>query len=233
MNEFFLFFYQLLPTKCYTEFRSSETVEDTICRICKKDQESTKHIISNCGPLAISSYKTRHDNAFKCFVWPLLHQFGMVDKCPAWYSADTVKPCYDNGGCQFFWDLPEYTGRDEEAEHPPRPDGKLIINLPNEKKIYLLEMTIPWISNRKEKYIYKCEKYTPILSSLKFENPEFEVDQITLVMDVYGGYDNELVTNIGKVIKGKRTVASIVKNMQKSVISSVANLSRTFKIRCK
>ena len=93
VNEFFLFFYQLLPTKCYTEFRSSETVEDTICRICKKDQESTKHIISNCGPLAISSYKTRHDNAFKCFVWPFLHQFGMVDKCPAWYSAYTVKPC--------------------------------------------------------------------------------------------------------------------------------------------
>ena len=52
-------------------------------------------------------------------------------------------------------------------------------------------------------------------------------------MDVFGGYDKELLTNIGKVIEEKGTVATIVKNMQKSVISSVANLSRTFKIRTK
>ena len=102
-----------------------------------------------------------------------------------------------------------------------------------EKKIYLLEITIPWIGNRKEKYEHKCEKYKPILSSLKFENPGFKVEQVTLVMDVFGGYDKELLTNIGKVIEEKGTVAAIVKNMQRSVISSVANLSRTFKIRSK
>ena len=231
--EFFLFFYQLLPTKCYTKFRSNEVIEDTICRLCGKDQESAKHIISNCEHLAKSLYKTRHDNAFKCFVWPLLEQFGMITKCPPWYSANTVKPHYIKDGCQFYWDSPEYTGRDEEAEHPPRPDGKLIIDGEEKKMIYLLEITIPWMESRKEKYDFKCNKYKQIISSLKFENPGFEVDQVTLVMDVFGGYDKELLTNIGKVIEEKGTVATIVKNMQKSVISSVANLSRTFKIRTK
>ena len=72
----------------------------------------------------------------------------MITKCPPWYSADVVKPRYTKDGCQFLWDSPEYTGRDEEAEHPPRPDGKLIIDNVTEKKIYLLEITIPWIENR-------------------------------------------------------------------------------------
>ena len=99
--------------------------------------------------------------------------------------------------------------------------------------IFLIEITIPWTENRKEKYLYKCEKYKHILANLKFENPGFIVDQITLVIDVFGGYDNDLISNINKIIKDKETVTFIIKNMQKSVISSLANLSRTFKIRCK
>ena len=92
-------------------------------------------------------------------------------------------------------------------------------------------MTVPWTSNRKEKVKYKEDKYVNIQQNLKFENPEYDVDQITIVMDVFGGYGKDLVDNIRKVIKDSKTVKSIITNMQKSVISSAANLSRTFKIR--
>ena len=92
-------------------------------------------------------------------------------------------------------------------------------------------MTVPWTENRSEKYVLKSEKYKNILQNLQFENREFTIDQITLVMDVFGGYDKNLVDNIKKVFKTKKEVDFVLYNMQKSVISSCANLSRTFKIR--
>ncbi len=80
---------------------------------------------------------------------------------------------------------------------------------------------------------FKENKYVQIQQSLKFDHPEYQIDQITLVMDVFGGYGNDLVDNVRKVIKDKKQVQSIITNMQKSVIGSVANISRFFKIRCK
>ena len=94
-------------------------------------------------------------------------------------------------------------------------------------------MTVPWTGNRSEKYKYKHEKYKNILLNLKIENPNFNVDQITIVMDVFGGYGKDLIENIGKIFKCKEDVNSVIKNMQKSIIASAANLSRTFKLRSK
>ena len=231
VQEFLLLFYQLLPTKTYKLIRSNDVVEDTNCRLCNKDQESVKHLISNCGALANSLYVSRHDNALKCFVWPVLSYFKLSSKCPPWYSNDKVSPHYKNENIEFWWDVPEYTGRDEESQHPPRPDGKLIIDRDDDKRIYLLEMTVPWTENRAEKYAYKCGKYANILTALQLEHPQHKVDQITIVMDVFGGYGQDLVENIGKVLRKKEDIRSVIKNMQKSVVSSSANLSRTFKIR--
>ena len=89
------------------------------------------------------------------------------------------------------------------------------------------------MGNRDEKLKYKVGKYDDVQATLRYENPEYTVDQITLVIDVFGGYGRDLVDNIGKVVKSKRGVEVIVSNMQKSVISSCANLSRAFKLRSK
>ena len=227
-------FYQLLPTKQYAIQRSNEQFQDTTCRICNTfPQESVKHLVSNCSVFANSLYKARHDNALKCFVWELLHKNEIIEKQPTWYDQDKVKPYYEKGSFKFWWDCPEYSGRDNEVENPLKPDGKLLIEVQGVKKVFLIEMTVPWPGNREEKYQYKCEKYKNIQQNLKLEYPEYEVGQITLVMDVYGGFSKDLADNIGKVISGKDDIKSIIKNMQKSIISSLAHLSRTFKIRCK
>ena len=147
-----------------------------------------KHIISNCNIFAKSLYITRHDNALKCFVWPVLNMFGLIDKVPCWYANDNVKPHYKSDNINFWWDMPEYTGRDVENVQPPLPDGKLMYSNEREKKLYLIEMTVPWISNRIDKLKYKEGKYIHIQENLKFENPDFDVEQITLVIDVFGGY---------------------------------------------
>lgn len=49
----------------------------------------------------------------------------------------------------------------------------------------------------------------------------------------YGGYSKHLKVNIEKLFIEKVEVMNIIRNMQKSVISSEAHLSRVFKMRTK
>ena len=80
------------------------------------------------------------------------------------------------------------------------------------------------------KYKHKCQKYEEVQSFLRLENPGYEVDQITLVIDVFGGYSDNLQRNIEKVLNREEAVR-VIKYMQRSVISSNAHLSRVFKLR--
>ena len=229
VSEFFLLFYQLLPTKCYKVIRSKEIINDKICRICKKGDESIKHLMNNCEVFAKSTYINRHNDALKCFVFPFLQKANIIDTIPPWWSKVEVKPFYSNGDIKFWWDAPEYYGNpNEDDSQRLRPDAK--IEFINEKIIFLVEMTVPWHSNREEKFKHKVNKYISIQQKLKFENPGYRVDQITLVIDSLGGYDNNLIQNIAKVIEDKNLVQRVITNMQKSVISSAAHLSRRCKI---
>ena len=232
--EFFNLFYQTLPTLCYKQRRGGTDINNTTCRLCWEKQESVKHLMSNCRNLLNTVYKSRHDNAFKCFVFPLLKQLGLINKEHSWYSPDKVKPYYENESSKFWWDIPEYSGRENSNEQqvkPLRPDGKLELISETEHKILLLEMSVPWMSNRVDKLKEKVDKYEHIIVGYRLNFPNCIVDQVTLIMDVFGGYDNELAQNIGKVIRDKRVVETIIKDMQKSVISNCAYLSRAFKVK--
>ena len=45
--------------------------EDSLCRVCRKVDESIYHIISGCSKLAQKEYKRRHDNLGKIVHWKL------------------------------------------------------------------------------------------------------------------------------------------------------------------
>ena len=69
IQEYFLLFYLLFPTKQYMSIRSKDVIEDMSCRIRHlSQQESIKHLVSNCSVFANGLYKKRHDNALKSFV---------------------------------------------------------------------------------------------------------------------------------------------------------------------
>ena len=234
VQEFFLMFYQLLPTKQYQIIRTQEIINDTTCRMCHQfPQESVKHLLSNCGEFVKGIYKRRHDSVLKCFVWALLYQFKLIEKQPTWYAPDNIKPYYQNENVKFWWDCPEYSGYDNEVDNPVRPDGKVQIESEGAKNIFLIEMTVPWTEIREDRYDFKTKKYENVMQNLKIEYPDFQIGQITLAIDVFGGYSKTLENNFSKVISNNKTVKNIIKDMQKAVISSLANLSRTFKIRCK
>ena len=230
ISEIMLLISQTLSTKCFLKYRLNDDQMDTKCRLCHVGQESVKHLLSNCGEFVKKLYLDRHDSALKCFFFPMLVKFGFMSKSPFWFSAEKVKPCYENENYIVYWDIPEYRGTDDENEDSiPRPHVKIIMIA--EKKIYLIEMTVPWIENREIKYEFKENKYKPIQTNLKLEHPGYEVDQITLVLDCLGGYSKHLLDNITKIFDDRTEVRNIVRDMQKSVISSAAHLSRVFKLR--
>ena len=138
---------------------------DTKCRLCYTGYESVRHLLSNCGEFAKKLYIDRHDSALKCFFFAMLVKLGLICKSPFWYSPVKAKPYYENEYYVVFWDIPEYRGIDEEMENSlPRPDGKIIMI--KEKKIFLIEMTVPWIENRENQCEFKHEKYKIIQANL-------------------------------------------------------------------
>ena len=57
---------------------------DSLCRVCRKVDESIDHIVSGCSKLAQKEYKRRHDNLGKIIHWKLARKcnFEAADK---WY----------------------------------------------------------------------------------------------------------------------------------------------------
>jgi hypothetical protein len=110
-----------------------------------------------------------------------------------------------------------------------RPDGKLVFK--QEKKIVLLEMSVPWIENRELKIKEKEDKYKDIVTRLKVENPGHSVVQATFIIDVLGGYSAHLKENIAKVGHKGDDIERITVKMQKIVLSEASYIVNKFKMK--
>ena len=182
--------------------------------------------MSNYGELAKNVYTDRHGTALKCLLFHFLAKFDIIEEVPPWKSPVKTKPLYENEDVATSWDIPEYSGKDDDsAKDAATPDGKVMLH--RKKKIFLVEQ----IENGNAKCELKENKYVEVRTFLKMDNPEYEVDQITLVMDSFGGFSEHLKINVEKLFSNKVTVMKIIRYMQKSVICSEAHLSRVFKMR--
>ena len=140
-----------------------------------------------------------------------------------------MKPYYENKIAEFWWDTHEYQGNGEEdGTKLFQPDAKL--RLKQERQIFILEMAVPWINIQEVKYQEKNDKYRNVVNKLKLDCPNYEVNQLTFMIDVLGGHSKHLRENISKIVKDKVRIKSIVYNMQKSVLSSAAHITRKFKL---
>ena len=63
-----------------------------------------------------TSYKRRHDRVLQFIIFNLRVEHKIRKKCPSWYSKISVKPYYSNEDMEIFWDIPEYSGVEEEDE---------------------------------------------------------------------------------------------------------------------
>ena len=129
-----------------------------------------------------------------------------------------------------YWDIPEYYGNeDEDEERTLRPDGKVILE--EKKEMYVLEMSVPWMENRNTKFTEKEVKYVDIVQRLKIDHPDFNVKQLTFIIDGLGGYSKELITSLKTLEFDTREIETILYGMQKIVLTEAVSIIRQFKIR--
>ena len=139
---------QLLPTKLYNTRKTKSSGEsDVRCRMCGKAQGSIAHVLSSCSALAQTKYLSRHNGALKILFFELLKDHQLIEAVPPWYSPTQPKPFYENDQVTAYWDVPVYADHTEVRAN--RVDARIVDK--ERKTVNLLEMSCPWIENRKQK----------------------------------------------------------------------------------
>ena len=229
INNIHSIYLQITPTLSFLNYRMPTGNNTYICRLCKQGNETVKHLLSNCQYFLNTAYVRRHDKSLQHVLFKYLYNKGFIGKCPPWYSSVNIRPRYENDKLILEWDIPEYTGYEtSDNVRPPRPDGKIILR--KEKKVYVIENSIPWVENRKEKYVEKEDKYREVVQSLKADYPGFEVRQLTFIMDCLGGFSSSLKQNLKILEFNENECKAIVYGMQKIVLTEASSIIDRFKI---
>ena len=157
INDFHSIYLQTVPTLTFKKYRGERNIISTTFILCSTGNESVKHLLSNCTKFISSTFKRRHNRVMQYIMFKILHKYKLITDFPPWYTKASIKLMYKNEEIEVFWDIPEYSGYDNDLEHRPlRPDGKIINK--KTKKIHVLEMSIPWIENRNIKLVEKLDK---------------------------------------------------------------------------
>ena len=139
--------------------------------------------MTGCSKLAQSKYLTRHYAALKILYFEVLKDLDFLTSLPPWYPQEEPKPLYESNKGKTYWDVQVYAESTEVRNN--RIDAKIIDK--EKKKVYLQEMSYPWITNREAKDAENTTKYAPLRFELKQQYPGYEIEQHNIVIDVMGG----------------------------------------------
>ena len=229
VNDALSVYLQIVPTLTFVNYRSGNANGSTKCRLCNADSESVRHLLSQCTKFLNTAYKRRHDRVLQYIIFRFLKRYSLVESTPPWYSKIVIKPQYENDDVLVLWDIPEYSGYDDEEEDKVlRPDGKIILK--KDKKIYVLEMSVPWITNRDSKIDEKMEKYASIVQTLKVDNPLFKVQQLTFIADCLGGYSKSFTEALRTLGFDKHEIKRMCLDIQKIIVTEATSTINRFKI---
>ena len=125
---------------------------DSLCRMCRKVDESIDHIVNGCCKLAQKEYKRSHDNLGKILHWKLARKcnFEAGDK---WYEHEP-ESVLENEDYKILWNFSILTDYVIEAW---RPD--LVVVDKKERSCKIIDFTVPGVSRIEEKEKDKIEKY--------------------------------------------------------------------------
>ena len=132
--------------------RIDKSQGDSLCRMCRKVDQSIDHIVSGCSKLAQKEYKRRHDNLGKIVHWKLARKcnFEAGDK---WYEHEP-ESVLENEDYKILWDFSIQTDHVIEAR---RPD--LVVVDKKERSCKIIDFAVPGDSRIEEKEKDKIEKY--------------------------------------------------------------------------
>ena len=133
---------------------------DSLCRMCRKVDESIDHIVSGCSKLAQKEYKRRHDNLGKIVHWKLAikYNFEAGDK----WCEHEPESVLENEVYKILWDFSIQTDHVIEAR---RPD--LVVVDKKERSCKIIHLAVPGDSRIGEKEKDKVEKYQDLGRELR------------------------------------------------------------------
>ena len=170
------------------------------CRLCGKAAETQAHVPAGCSALAQSKYMTRHNGALKVIFYEFLKDLDLMTSIPPWYSQNTPKPLYENEKGKALWDVPLYAEYAEVRNN--RIDCTVIDK--KKKKVVLLEMSCPWVSNREIKCAEKTSKYAPLRYELRRRYPGYKIEQHNIIIDVLGGSSRSVKESLRQLVGSGR-----------------------------
>ena len=144
---------------------------------------------------------------------------------PPWYSQNTPKPLYENEKGKALWDVPLY------AEYAEVGNNRIDCTVMDKKKkkVVLLEMSCPWVSNREINCAEKTSKCAPLRYELRRRYPGYKTEQHNIIIDVLGGSSRSVKGSLRQLV-GSGRCNSVLRNMQKAVVSSSLNIAKTLKV---
>ncbi|PFX18700.1 hypothetical protein AWC38_SpisGene16924 [Stylophora pistillata] len=163
---------QLTPTKVYMAYKTGITDKNDVkCRMCGEGPESMAHVLAGCPSLAQSKYLERHNFAFKVFFFEMLKDLKLADFTPPWFSDVKPKPLYKSPDAEAYWDLP--VDADHTYVQSNRVDARFIDH--KNKKVFMVDMSCPWINNGDKKDKEKTKKYGSLRLELTKQHPGFKI----------------------------------------------------------
>ena len=143
----------------YVKHHIDRSIENPLCRMCGKREESVQHILSECEKLAQKEYKRRHDNVAKRIHWELSKKHALERK-ERWYDH---KPdgTAENNNVKLLWDINIQCDHVIEAR---RPD--IVIIDTRRPSGIIVDMAVPADGRVHEKEREKVEKYQELLRDI-------------------------------------------------------------------
>ena len=125
---------------------------DSLCRMCRKVDESIDHIVSGCSQLSQKEYKRRHDSLGKLVHWKLARKCNF-EAGKKWYEHEPEN-VLENEDYKILWDFSIQTDHVIETW---RPD--LVVVHQKERSCKIIDFAVHGDSTIEEKENDKIEKY--------------------------------------------------------------------------
>ena len=120
--------------------------------MCRVENETVLHIVSECKMSVKKEYKKKHDNACRYTHWKLCEKHDF-QKAQEWYEIEP-EGVIENKGYNILWDFTIKCDAKIEAQ---RPDGVVIDK--TKKEVKIVDVTIPRDKGVNEREVGKIEKY--------------------------------------------------------------------------
>ena len=125
---------------------------DSLCRVCRKVDESIDHIVSSCRTLAKKEYKRKHDNLGKIVHWKLARKSNL-EAGDKWYEHEP-ESVLENEDYKILWDFSIQTDHIIEARR-----SDLVLVDKKERICKIIDFAVPGDSRIDEKEKDKIKNY--------------------------------------------------------------------------